>query len=129
MNRQEIFETVSRHLFAQGRRSSDKDGGCLYRGPYGTSCAVGCLIPDENYTDRMEFQAVDSLIINQKDRGYTLPSDIIEHQHLLRELQCIHDAENSWDNENCLRAELIRLAITTKLDSNFLDTLKFPESQ
>ncbi len=51
--KQQTFNKVVRHLRRQGVRSSD-EGVCLYRGPDDTKCAVGCLIPDELYSPRME---------------------------------------------------------------------------
>ena len=48
MNIQEIFDTVSVHLLTQNEKSQESDfyRSCLYRGPNGTKCAVGCLIKD-----------------------------------------------------------------------------------
>jgi len=53
MNAQDIFNTVTVHLFTQGRPAM-KDGQCSYRGDMGTSCAVGCLIPDDEYDPAMD---------------------------------------------------------------------------
>lgn len=51
MNIQEIFDTVSVHLLTQNEKSQESSfySSCLYRGPNGTKCAVGCLIKDEFY--------------------------------------------------------------------------------
>jgi hypothetical protein len=87
MNRQQIFETVARHLFAQGKRAvkfnesayhrevaerirhnwggkPDKEEyqTCQYRSPDGLKCAVGCLIPDEYYDVGMEGNGVYSIL-------------------------------------------------------------------
>ena len=60
---QDAFDKMVRHLLSQGKRSygnipdeADHPGteGCLYRGPDGLMCAVGCLISDEDYDPRME---------------------------------------------------------------------------
>lgn len=58
MTAQEIFDKVTAHLRKQGKASVDIDGSCAYRGEGGTSCAVGCLIPDEMYDEMMEGGAV-----------------------------------------------------------------------
>lgn len=50
---QETFDTVARFLIRQGRRSYS-DTGCKYRAPNGDRCAVGCLIPDELYSEGFE---------------------------------------------------------------------------
>lgn len=55
MNKQEIFDTVVRHLHAQGKPALN-DANCRYRSDAGLSCAVGCLIPDEFYDPQMENQ-------------------------------------------------------------------------
>lgn len=48
LTRQEIFTKVLTALRAQGVASYDASGdGCQYRGPNGTKCAVGHLIPDD----------------------------------------------------------------------------------
>jgi hypothetical protein len=53
----EIFDRVKAHLLAQGRPAIGRDGGCAYRGKDGrgdTSCALGCLIPDDVYDKSIE---------------------------------------------------------------------------
>lgn len=54
MTNQEIFDRVVRHLAKQGRPAAYDDGTCAYRMPDGEACAIGCLIPDENYSRRLE---------------------------------------------------------------------------
>lgn len=48
MTKQEIFNTVARHLLTQGEKSMVGDK-CQYRGDRGLKCAVGVLIRDEYY--------------------------------------------------------------------------------
>ena len=48
-----LINTIATHLAKQQKRSVTEKG-CAYRGDGGTMCAVGCLIPDELYTDRIE---------------------------------------------------------------------------
>lgn len=53
--KREIFEIVKAHLLAQRAPAMDGVGyGCVYRADNGRKCAVGCLIPDEAYTDDIE---------------------------------------------------------------------------
>lgn len=58
MTKQEIYDRVCAHLAQQKVQSriTDEDGvgKCLYRGPNGTSCAIGCLITDEEYDPKMD---------------------------------------------------------------------------
>ncbi len=62
----ELYTRVTTHLITQGRRSwgllpdeatartGEDSTGCLYRGPDGTMCAIGCLIPDRLYMPSLE---------------------------------------------------------------------------
>ena len=57
---QKIFFKVKEHLLKQNRKASDSEVGskCYYRGIDGTKCAVGILIPDEDYVCSMELCSV-----------------------------------------------------------------------
>lgn len=59
MTNQEIFDKVLTHLRVQGRASVEEGVGCMYRGPGGTSCAVGCLIPNYLYDPVIEGLSAD----------------------------------------------------------------------
>lgn len=67
MDRQAIFDRVATHLLTQMVKSTRDhipedpldtdtytDNRCMYRGANGTSCAIGCLIPDDKYEARFE---------------------------------------------------------------------------
>ena len=87
MTEQEVFDTVAKHLLAQGARS--KSGGeCAYRGDGGLKCAVGCLIADSDYVKDME-----GLIVHDLLEHYSAPSlePIRQHKPLLLRLQHLHD--------------------------------------
>ena len=98
MNRQEIFDKVITHLVTQkvqSRTNSDW-GGCAYRGENGLSCAVGCLISDEDYRPEMD----DSDVIEMgTDIGAILnvfphlPEWMRLNRDLLSDLQGIHDTD------------------------------------
>ena len=55
---QEIFDVSTKALIEQGFPSYDPDygGTCYYRGPNGTKCAIGHLIPDDKYDPDFEGQ-------------------------------------------------------------------------
>lgn len=105
MNRQEIaeaqqiFNKVSRHLLTQGETSVDEDGECLYRGPGGLRCAVGCLIADEHYTEDMEGNSVNDIRLRTALKASGI--DVICHYSLLRALQILHDrwSPSGWRQE------------------------------
>ena len=85
---QEAFDKVVAHLLRQGKASRNSLGQCAYRGEGGTSCAVGCLITDEEYRPDMEGEAVVSLLLRGE---ISLPSLRGIDAGLLRSLQITHD--------------------------------------
>ena len=98
MNSQEVFDKVFTHLISQGHQArGDKAGAglttCQYRGKNGSSCAVGCLIPDEVYTRDMEAMTVKELMC-ENDRIASMFSDV--DIVLLQRLQTIHDSALNW---------------------------------
>ena len=88
MNSQEIFDKVAVHLLTQPRSLTGNGGGCMYRGDNGTKCAVGCLIPDNEYDPSIEGLFMNDRLIGKVPsfRGMTE-----EQIYMLRELQRIHD--------------------------------------
>lgn len=54
--------TIIRHLRKQGRKAEGPDGKCMYRAPNGDRCAVGCIIPDEQYKPDMEGVGATALL-------------------------------------------------------------------
>ena len=84
MTDQEAFETMVRHLRRQGEKSVNAKGSCVYRGPKALRCAVGCLIPDDQYKRSLEGKGA-SCIANK----VPALSDI--GPGLLSEMQLVHD--------------------------------------
>lgn len=82
MTKQEIFDQVCEHLARQKRRSANARGNCLYRGPDGLMCAVGCLLTDEE-AEGQEGSAASDI---------TLPARLAPHVELLDYLQTAHDS-------------------------------------
>jgi hypothetical protein len=111
MTEQEIFDKVAAHLLTQGVRSQGGDM-CLYRGPDGTKCAAGSLIPDALYTPDIEGQTwpVPSL----RD---VLPFTRAQNE-LIRELQWVHDGKDCQDWATELMCVLMRHGLS---DRDFLD--------
>lgn len=90
---QEVFDFVGNHMLKQNEtsvKSWDGEETCMYRlqKEDGTilRCAVGCLIPDEDYTSNME----DKTILNMQEQGIIniQSMDVI---NLLTSLQETHD--------------------------------------
>jgi hypothetical protein len=90
INNQVIFNQVYAHLLKQGKASVNYDGDCMYRGDAGTSCAVGCLIPDDVYTAELERKSMRNVRVHNilGDLGYSG-----ENLPLLQYLQNAHDDE------------------------------------
>jgi hypothetical protein len=64
---QETFDFVITHLRKQGKRATQGGGKeCAYRGDDGTSCAIGCLIPDNIYDPEIEGRGFCGLCISNK---------------------------------------------------------------
>lgn len=130
MNKQEIFDTVARHIFKQGvpggYTNEENFFCCQYRGEEGTSCAVGCLIPDEVYVPYMEGNDAESLIENYYD---DLPPWMHLNRGLLGSLQNVHDFLPAWRNTSCMQSRLYEIVREYGLDAAVLDTLQFAEDR
>jgi hypothetical protein len=61
---------------------------CLYRGPAGAMCGVGCFIPDELYNKNMENKSVTELLNDHKNLEPSMPLPL----GALLIIQSIHDA-------------------------------------
>ncbi len=96
MSTRTLFNTVAEHLLAQREKSRAEIDGtsvCLYRGPRGLKCAVGCLIKDQDFREVMNSSEVaDSDVIEalEASLGYDLSRREV---NLLAELQYVHDSE------------------------------------
>jgi hypothetical protein len=135
--RQAIFETVARHLFAQGKPANGEytrivrqdvrynATGCMYRGPDNTRCAVGVLIPDEAYRPEMEGRGAVAVLEMCHDQPWA--AALYEHRHLLRALQLVHDGPVFWESTAEARRVLKENAADFKLDTKFLDDLSFAD--
>lgn len=130
MTKQDVFNTVAKHLIEQGEPSAYGEGViCRYRhtSPDGKqlSCAIGCLIPDVEYNDAIEGAEVYGLA-----NDHHLPSMIKlvndVGMEFLDLLQCAHDraadmtawTKASWDQ--AIRAQLFELAKSYELDFTVL---------
>jgi hypothetical protein len=86
-----LFDTVVKHLLTQNQKSQEvgvEDRICLYRGPGGLKCAVGVLIPDEEYHSEMEGLAANGVEMVRyfEQKGYSP-----EQMNMMGSLQQIHD--------------------------------------
>lgn len=85
MDKQEMLNTVVPFLIRQGKPSMNTKMKCMYRGPDGTKCAIGCMIPDDKYNP--SFDICKPLALIMKQMPEVLGDDII----FLRSVQKCHD--------------------------------------
>ena len=98
MRKKQVFRTVAEHLLKQKIRSVYKDE-CLYRAPQGLSCAIGCLISDEHYSEDLEGNQVDLPEVREavsKSLGQPVTARDVG---MLQDLQDLHDfgTVESWE--------------------------------
>jgi hypothetical protein len=133
---QEIFDAVVEGLHAQGRASVkarfDEDEedenmrACSYRGDNGLKCAVGMLIPDDMYQDRMEGDPGSGENVDGLIRAKLLPWALVPHRDLLNDLQLAHDNYLYYNQgvfDRWLWNKLCEVATKYSLDSRRIDEL------
>ena len=108
MTNEEAFQISAKHLLKQGRRATVK-GNCSYRTPHGAMCAIGVLIPDDEYNPDFENMWVSNIYSKVSTLA---PLDLT----MLDRLQDIHDnsAPYEW------RSELAEAACEFGFDEGFL---------
>ena len=104
MTNQEAFTTVVLHLRKQGRRAKE-NSKCRYRAPDGCMCAIGALIPDDQYTPELEGNNVRALS--------DLPALQDLNLNLLHDLQILHDTVDpeNWENQFAFLARTYKLEV------------------
>ena len=90
MNQQEAFDKAAAHLLAQGKKSFQPgdDYLCAYRGVDGLKCAIGALIPDDQYTGLEQMNV--TVLLQRKDCPAILKSGDLT-KDFLQDLQNVHD--------------------------------------
>lgn len=105
ITKQAVYNHVRDHLLRQGEKSVGPDGeACVYRGPNGTSCAVGCLIPESRYSSSLEGLTLEAIAVQMAVFGK--PATLRTSPHvgmfwLLYMLQKVHDQVSvpQWEQE------------------------------
>lgn len=121
MTAQEIFDKVVAHLRKQNSKSVEynDDGSvrlqwngnadspvCAYRSRDGKKCAAGVMISDEAYVPAMEGMNIAAVI-----SLYNI-DDLRPHEHLLLDLQRVHDNSVVSDWETGFEGVANRHALT-----------------
>lgn len=132
---QMTFDFIARHLFKQGKPSSNNELSkakymCKYRAQENgqtLKCAVGIIIPDENYIIEIENKSVAAYEV-----GKCIPPELrhlinIYNGGLLSMLQTVHDDDLNWkdDGGTSLRNSLKDVAQKNNLNTDVINTLVF----
>ena len=114
MTEQDIFDKVAEHLLTQKEKAQDSCEVCRYRTANGAKCAVGCLIPDNNYKKTIEGFPTQSV---WKEMMVMIPGLQDSHMRLLTTLQIVHDSipVDKW------KLELGNVALKHDLNADVLD--------
>lgn len=110
LSAQNLFDKVVKHLRQQKKVSAGKNGDCLYRGPNGTKCAIGCLIPAREYRKSFEGNTFDCLLTksglqfcHSKAKPPVTLQKLVKqgHMQLMRKLQSTHDGYkvSQWEDQ------------------------------
>ena len=124
MTDQEIFDKVATHLLTQGKRAGhlmdDGEFRCMYRGPEGTTCAIGCLIPDDLYSRNMENNNIHALQDKFPEiANFFEMNSNITRVFFLNSLQRAHD--NYFEDPGTLKTRLARVAVEYGLNTDVLN--------
>jgi hypothetical protein len=125
---QEVFDQVANHLLTQNKQSKkepklmpgDSDAytpDCLYRGPGGLKCSIGCLMSDEEYSLEMEGKLLSAKIFKK------LIVDFEKHDYLTKCLQSLHDSEEVSNWKLLLRELGQRESLNTEVLNKYNDTI------
>jgi len=126
MKKQEIFDAVVKHLLAAPARSVNHiTDTCVYRGPNGSKCAVGAILPDEIYDPKFDISSegtgIHSLCEKYSDE---IPYWMRRNVMLLQELQRTHDDPENWyDKKRYMIQKLHRIAMYFGLNRKVLPRL------
>lgn len=91
---QNIFDEVITHLVRQGKRATAGEW-CRYHAEDGLKCAIGVLIPDEEYDPAWETCPVEELHC-MLGRPESLWGVHVSHLSFLIDLQDLHDRPHHW---------------------------------
>ncbi len=94
----EFFDFTVDHLLKQNEQSVDDTEGCVYRGPRGLMCSIGCIISDANYNEDLEGKSCHNSDVK---RAVTNSIGFLPNFSLMNTLRAIHDEHTTdeWEYE------------------------------
>lgn len=87
-NAQKLCDIAVKGVLQQGCPSTFEDGKCAYRGINNTKCAIGFIVPDEDYNPDMETKGISAAQFSLVRKKLNISSYIAD---ILSELQSAHD--------------------------------------
>lgn len=116
---QALLDRMIDHLAAQKARAVDPSAGvCRYRTQDGLMCAVGCLIPDDDYHDDIEGDLSPMFDPENYDTSWQAAGDHLLSlapsipPHALEQFLSLVQAYHDTDGQSNLYAGYVRLAAT-----------------
>jgi len=111
LTNQKAFDKIYKYfIFKKNKRSISDNGYCRYRAGE-LKCAVGVLIPDDDYDSDMEGSHCRTVRHNYFEEEW---KDL--NMDLLSELQRVHDTSGEWSKKGVLlKAPIKRIAQKYKL--------------
>ena len=108
MNKQDVLNTVTAHLRQQKGRSFNVAGGglgggsCMYFGPEGTRCAVGCLLPEtmRSKATGESWNSYGVSFLNEDIRALLGIDPLGGDIEFLHALQRAHDPKENWTDDS-----------------------------
>ena len=113
MTNQEAFEISTKHVLNLKERCTNSEG-CSYRNEKGSSCAIGILIPDEQYEPGLESMSARELDFLPCLQG--LEFDMLEELQITHDYKPDHEP-NRWPPPV---KKFIRIGRMYNLDTSFL---------
>lgn len=103
MTNQEAFDIMVNHLRTMpGRSVNARKTVCQYRNSNGNKCAVGVLIPDNEYDSDWDINTIGIDMIYSK-----IPSLQGLNINLLQKMQDAHDNPNNWKEDQFTSEQLL----------------------
>ena len=95
---QELYDYIGTFLIKQGKQSKNGDI-CLYRGPNGIKCAVGCVLSDHYYRKDMDYGIFSNgaYTATQLIKTFKVPKFFEKFGVFLNDAQYVHDCDANWD--------------------------------
>lgn len=103
---QEVYDQIALHLLTQGERAINEFEQCELRNDCGYTCAIGSLIPENDYSPSLEYYFLEMF---ETEFNVRLSADMAD---LLDKLRIVHDFCNpsAWENALKIVAEKMQLS-------------------